>query len=57
MTDKDIISQLQHNFIHEGSGQINYEKAKKIILPDMMGLLDAKEYEARIKVICEYLRV
>lgn len=57
MTDKDIISQLQKNFIHEGSGQINYEKAKKIILPDMMGLLDSKEYEARIKVICEHLNI
>ncbi|MEE9354239.1 MAG: hypothetical protein V3U75_01480 [Methylococcaceae bacterium] len=57
MTKEQIEKQLKENWIIKGSGQTSYEKAKLIITGDLLKMIDAREYEARIKVICEYLRV
>ena len=57
MTKDQIEKQLKENWIIEGSGQASYEKAKLIITGDLLKMYAPKDYEKRIKVICEYLNI
>ena len=57
MTKNSIEKQLKENWIIRGSGQASYEKSKLIITGDLLKMYAPKDYEARIKVICEYLQI
>lgn len=54
MNRSEIEAKLKKVGIKRGSGQRSYEPAKWFIC---VGSMSSEEYEARIKVISDYLRV
>jgi hypothetical protein len=57
MTKKEIEKKLRDNWIFTGTGQMNYENSKRIIMDDLLTMIDPLDYERRIKIITEYLRI
>jgi polyhydroxyalkanoate synthesis regulator phasin len=57
MTKQEIEKKLRDSWVFKGTGQMNYEEAKRVVTGDLLKMTDPKEYESRIKVICEYLNI
>ena len=57
MTKTEIEKKLRANWIFKKSGRNNYEEAKRVIMDDLLEMSSPREYEARAKIIIDYLKI
>ena len=56
MTKEEIVKKLKDNWIKPDGNWKTYERAKRLICPDVDSLI-LSEYDFRLEVITDYLKI